>query len=168
MGIVLREARAEELATVAKVMSAAYEEYVPPGAPPDSPWREYLEEVADPWSRLADSTLIVAEDAGEILGAVTFYPKGYPDANFPPGWAGIRLLAVDPGARGRGLGRELTAECIRRAHEQGSIAVGLHTTRWMAVAQAMYERMGFVRTPEHDLHPAEDVLVMAYRLEIGT
>jgi hypothetical protein len=30
----------------------------------------------------------------------------------------------------------------------------------------MYERMGFVRVPEHDFHPGSGIVVMAYRLDI--
>jgi hypothetical protein len=37
----------------------------------------------------------------------------------------------------------LTEECIRRARARGARAVGLHTTTFMAVARAMYERSGW-------------------------
>jgi len=30
----------------------------------------------------------------------------------------------------------------------------------------MYERMGFVRVPEYDFHPAPGITVMAYRLQL--
>jgi hypothetical protein len=36
----------------------------------------------------------------------------------------------------------------------------------MAVARAMYERMGFVRAPEFDFQPAPETVVMAYRLDL--
>lgn len=77
-----------------------------------------------------------------------------------------RLLpGVAPGARGRGVGRALTEECIRRARAAGCPAVGLHTTEFMAVARAMYERMGFVRVPALDFRPVPAIHVMAYRLD---
>ena len=44
--------------------------------------------------------------------------------------------------------------------------LGLHTTEKMSVARGMYERMGFVRVPEFDFHPAPQVVVMAYRLDL--
>lgn len=169
MAITVREARTDELEEVSRVMSAAYEEYMPGTVEPGSPWEEYRKEVADVWSRLGGAELIVAEDDGKILGAVTFYREGSGqgyDASFPPRWSGIRLLAVDPAARGRGLGKLLTEECIRRARELGAVAVGLHTTKWMAIAQGMYERMGFRRVPEHDFHPTDDIQVMAYRFDL--
>lgn len=36
----------------------------------------------------------------------------------------------------------------------------------MHVAKGMYERMGFIRIPEYDFHPAPGVVVMAYRLDL--
>ena len=119
-------------------------------------------------SRRAHATLIVAEEGARILGAVTYYPDGSCEghAGWPRQWAAIRLLAIHPEARGRGVGRALTAECIRRARADGSRAVGLHTTEFMAIARAMYERMGFVRAPEFDFWPLPELHVMAYRLDL--
>ena len=46
----------------------------------------------------------------------------------------------------------------------GAPAIGLHTTREMAVAQSMYERLGFERAPKYDFRPGPTILVEAYRL----
>ena len=79
----------------------------------------------------------------------------------------FRLLGVHPDARGRGIGRLLTEECLRRARRAGRGAMGLHTTQPMAIARTMYERMGFVRMPEHDFYPVPGFHVMAYRLPLS-
>jgi ribosomal protein S18 acetylase RimI-like enzyme len=162
----IREARNDEFDAVAEVMVAAYEEYIPPDS--TGQLLAYREEICDVRSRSAHATLIVAEDFARILGVVTYYPDGRHDARggWPRRWAAIRLLAVHPDARGRGVGRSLTAECIRRARAGGSVAVGLHTTEFMAVARAMYERMGFVRVPDLDFWPIPRIHVMAYRLNL--
>ena len=47
------------------------------------------------------------------------------------------------------------------------MAIGLHTTVQMEVARAMYERMGFVRSPEYDLTVAPPLVVMAYVLKLA-
>jgi GNAT superfamily N-acetyltransferase len=165
--ITLRDARTEELDTVADVMVAAYDEFIPPK--PTGPWLAYRQEIRDVRSRLPDATLIVAEQAGRILGAVTYYPDASRDGNarWPTNWAAIRLLGVHPHARGQGIGRLLTAECVRRAREAGRAAVGLHTTEFMAVARAMYERMGFIRARQFDFWPVPQLRVMAYRLDLA-
>jgi len=164
--IIVRDVRAAELDATGDLMVAAYLEFTPPNAP--SQWQHYLDDIRAVRRRLADSTLIVAEDAGRIVGAVTYYADGSKESagGWPPSWAVFRLLAVHPEARGRGIGRLLVEECIRRARPAGAAAVGLHTTHLMNVARAMYERMGFVRVPERDFFPVPDFRVMAYRLTL--
>jgi ribosomal protein S18 acetylase RimI-like enzyme len=78
----------------------------------------------------------------------------------------VRLLAVGPAGRGRGLGRRLMEECIRRSRAAGAPALTLHTTDMMRVAMGLYERMGFARAPELDFAPAPDVVVKGYRLRL--
>jgi len=163
--IVVRTATAPDLDAAAAVMVAAYAEYLPPD--PTGPWLAYREEIRDVRRRLGAATLVVAADAGRIVGAVTYYPDATQEGHgWPPSWAAIRLLAVDPAARGRGTGRLLTEECLRRARVARRAAVGLHTTPLMAVARAMYERMGFVRVPQYDFSPVPQMHVMAYRLAL--
>jgi ribosomal protein S18 acetylase RimI-like enzyme len=166
-GISLRDARGDEFDDVARVMADAYAQYIPPN--PTGMLLAYRDDVRDVRSRLGESTLIVAEDRGELVGAVTYYPDASAESagGWPAGWAALRLLAVHPTARGRGIGRLLTEECIRRARAAGCPAIALHTTELMAVARAMYERMGFARAPERDFRPAPPILVMGYWLDLG-
>lgn len=159
VAVEVREAQPEELDEAAEMIVAAYEEYrsqVPPGL-----WDGYERSIRDLRSRLPESRLILALEDGKMAGAVTYYP---PDE---ARHAHIRLLAVPPEFRGKGLARILMNECLRRARDEGSTAIGLHTTIMMAIARAMYERMGFVRDPEEDMAVAPGVTVMAYRLELG-
>lgn len=98
---------------------------------------------------LADhAELIVAEDGGRLLGAVAYCcPGSMPRADFfEPEWPIIRMLVVEPAARGRGLGRKLTEECISRARRDGASIIGLHTSPAMQVALAMYLKLGFKLT----------------------
>ena len=90
--------------------------------------------------------IVVAEDGGRLVGGVAYVAADRPKAAyFDPGWPIIRMLVVDPAARGRGIGRSLTEDCIRRARRDGSPVIALHTTPIMAVALPLYLRMGFVR-----------------------
>ena len=162
----IRNARIEELDEVIRVIVAAYDQYAALVSP--EMWAPYARNVADVRSRLDESELIVAEEDGRILGAVTFYPDASVSRGegWPQSYSGIRVLAVHPDARGLGLGRILTQECIRRSRDLGVQYVGLHTTEFMSVARGMYERMGFERAPEFDFRPGPGVLVMAYRLAL--
>ena len=167
----VRDARSEELDQVALLMRDAYQEYR--ASFPAELWEGYLRDIMDVRSRIGISNLIVAEhgrpeEGGRVVGAVTFYPDASQSEreSLPTGWAGLRLLAVPPEARGMGIGRVLMDECIRRSRRLGVPTLGLHTTEMMSVARGMYERMGFVRVPEFDFHPAPQVVVMAYRLDL--
>ena len=164
--LLLREARSDELDNVSLLIRAAnqqYENFLPPEA-----WKFYLKDMMDVRSRLHKSQLIVAELDGQLAGTVTLHLDAEHSSleGWPNGWAGIRLLAVHPTYRGRGIGRALMEECIRRCRKQGIATIGLHTTEMMDVARRMYEKMGFVRVPELDVHPGPGVVVMAYRLDL--
>jgi predicted N-acetyltransferase YhbS len=151
---------------VALVIRDAYLEYK--NSFPLVDWQSYLDNIMDMKSRLGVSELIVAELDGKIAGTVTLYPDAAQSSQemWPQGWAGIRLLAVHPAFRGKGIGRSLMEECIRRCRERNIRTIGLHTAEIMAVAKKMYERMGFTRAPEYDFHPRPDTVVMAYRLDL--
>jgi ribosomal protein S18 acetylase RimI-like enzyme len=89
--------------------------------------------------------LVAEEEGGRIVGAVAYFgPGSEPRADFfEPEWPIIRMLVVDPQARGRGIGRRLTDECIERARRDEAAVIALHTSPAMEVALAMYLRMGF-------------------------
>lgn len=168
MKAVIRDVRPAELDETARLMVESYRQYA--NQIPEHLWKEYAEEIADVKRRLPFSDLIVAERAGRIIGAVTFYEDATQSEHegWPEGFAEIRLLAVDPNARGFGLGRLLTEECIRRASMAGIKTIGLHTSRLMEVARDMYERMGFQRAPDYDFTPDEavDITAIAYTLDL--
>ena len=165
--LVLRNARPEEFSAVSAIIRAAYAEYE--SAMPPERWERYLSRASDVWSRREGTELIVAEVGGQLLGTVTFYPDGSASTGegWPENWAGIRLLGVAPEGRGRGIGHALVDECVRRARARGAAAIGLHTTERMAVAKAMYERMGFRRVQEFDFGPPDAPTVLAYRLDLS-
>jgi DNA-binding MarR family transcriptional regulator/N-acetylglutamate synthase-like GNAT family acetyltransferase len=63
-----------------------------------------------------------------------------------PGVARIRLLLVDPKARGLGLGHRLTEECIKFARKAGYRKVTLWTHSILKAARHVYESAGFKLT----------------------
>jgi GNAT superfamily N-acetyltransferase len=165
--LILRDARPDELDEISDLLRDSYYQYQP--AVPPEVWKPYLDDIMNVRSRLPESELIVAEMAGRLVGTVTLYLKPIPSSReaWPEGWAGIRLLAVRPGYRGKGVGRALMEECFHRCRQAKILNIGLHTTEAMDIARRMYERMGFKRIPQFDFHPRPNMVVMAYHLQLG-
>lgn len=93
--------------------------------------------------------IIIVEHEGRIVGAVGYLPPfGAKGAHFKPEWPIVRMLVVDPQARGLGAGRALTQACIDRARRDRAPEIALHTSEMMTVALPMYLRMGFERVAD--------------------
>ncbi|MET0976292.1 MAG: GNAT family N-acetyltransferase [Leifsonia sp.] len=113
-------------------------------------YRSSFRQVAE---RAAEHQVWVAEDATghELLGAVVTPRRGRSISPLArPGELDFRLLAVDPPARGRGIGALLTRHVLVLARLRGLDDVVMNSGEQMIGAHRLYEKLGFTRMPERE------------------
>ncbi|MGH3729717.1 MAG: bifunctional helix-turn-helix transcriptional regulator/GNAT family N-acetyltransferase [Micromonosporaceae bacterium] len=89
----------------------------------------------------------IAEVAGERAGCVLCVRHDDHTAQ-------LRVLLVEPSARGHGVGSRLVDECLTFAKAAGYERIVLSTNQALHAARRIYERAGFVQVPGQ---PGEDL-----------
>ena len=160
-GVIVRDARPDELASIGDLRVAAYQ--------------------ADGFLTAASGYTPIlhalgADGAGEVLAAVdggqivgTIMLLAWPDGGNVtrgPGEAEVRALAVAPHARGRGIGAALVAAMVERAAGRGIRHLVLLTLPEMRAAHRLYTGAGFGRLPGRDWSPGPGETLLAYGLKL--
>jgi DNA-binding MarR family transcriptional regulator/GNAT superfamily N-acetyltransferase len=78
----------------------------------------------------------IAERDGERIGSVFVVKEGRDTAK-------LRLLLIEPGVRGEGLGKRLVRQCIDFARRKGYRKLVLWTHDNLTAARAIYTKLGF-------------------------
>jgi GNAT superfamily N-acetyltransferase len=94
-----------------------------------------------------DSVIFLAEDQSGPLGFTQLYPI-FSSISAAPAWV-LNDLFVSPGARRSGAGRALLERARQHGLETGARWLSLSTGRDNLEAQALYEKLGWVRDTEY-------------------
>lgn len=102
----------------------------------------------------------IAECDGENVGSVFLVKKSERIAK-------LRLLLVEPHARGLGIGKALVDACIAYARAAGYRKISLWTQKGLDAARGIYEQAGFRLTNEEPHHSfGHDLVAQVWELDL--
>jgi DNA-binding MarR family transcriptional regulator/GNAT superfamily N-acetyltransferase len=103
----------------------------------------------------------IAEKDGERVGSVFLVKKSATVAK-------LRLLLVEPSARGLGIGKRLVNECVQFAREAGYKKILLWTQSELAAARGIYKAAGFELIGEegHDSWSRKNLVAETWEIKL--
>jgi carbonic anhydrase len=108
-----------------------------------------------------EGRLFFAEVDGQPAGCVGV-------RSFAEGICEMKRLYVEPGMRGRGVGRALALEAIKAAKTVGYRRLLIDTLPSMRMAVKLYRELGFTEAPAYYKTPVEGTMFLALDLENWT
>lgn len=165
----VRNAQPDEFKSIGQLLVEVYSNLQ--GFPNQDEQPNYYEKLANVGSftqHPGTELLVAVSGKGSIDGAVIYFQQmryygAGGIATEEQNASGFRLLAVNPSARGKGIGKLLSEACIAKAKTHSNKQLIIHTTNAMQTAWKMYESIGFKRS--HDLDfLMNDFPVFGFRL----
>jgi DNA-binding MarR family transcriptional regulator/GNAT superfamily N-acetyltransferase len=103
----------------------------------------------------------IAEKDGENVGSVFLVKKSQTVAQ-------LRLLLVEPSARGLGIGKRLVSECVRFARRAGYKKILLWTQSELTAARSIYQNAGFkvIGKKKHSSWSRKDLVAETWELKL--
>lgn len=168
---IVRNAKTEEFTKIGNLMVEVYSQLEGFPKPNEQPnYYKMLANIGELTINQGTELLVAVSSENEILGGVVFfndmkyYGSGGTATN-EKNAAGFRLLAVSASARGKGIGKLLIVECIRKAKKANLNQMIIHSTKAMQIAWEMYENLGFKRAVDLDFMQGE-LPVFGFRLPL--
>jgi len=116
--------------------------FTPPSPDAPRPSKEEYQRVFTEMNALPGYELIVAEEAGQVIGTtVLAILPGFAHGVSP--FAVIEYVVVDEACRGKGFGKLLMKYCMDRAKEAGCYKIMLTSDKRRTEAHEFYRSLGF-------------------------
>ena len=126
----------------------------------DATFEALVARVVADYIESGDGDAWIAEVDGEPAGCVFCVRKSERVAQ-------LRLLLVEPSARGLGIGGRLVEECVRFARRSGDDELVLWTNDVLGAARRIYQRAGFELVEEGPHHSfGHDLVEQTWRLKL--
>lgn len=168
--VVLNKENKEEFEETTNVLMNSYLQYETTFGSKEG-FEEYIKNIKKSLYNEHIDRVFIAKDEtdGHISGTLQLFlnsTKAYQIEGFDVERPFIRLLAVSPTERNRGIARALLDGTIDYLKRNGYREVYLHTSEIMEAAVRLYERYGFERFTDFDFNK-ENRLVTCYRYQIS-
>jgi GNAT superfamily N-acetyltransferase len=163
--VAIRRATSGDRDALVAVLLRAYE-----GAWGPTGWDDYRTEIEDVDRRFAHAEVAVATGPGrEVIGTVTVVaPSSALSSRLRADALEVRMLAVDPSARRRGVATALLGWASDRAADLGATALVLQSDADLVAAHELYRRLGFRRVESYDREVADGIMALGYERAVPT
>jgi len=168
--MVIRQATKSDIPEIARLHIASWRATYVKELPEDFLASQDLEGRTARWqARFAEGVqVLVAEDAGALVGFVAFGPAHDPESFREGDWE-IHNIHVEPSRHGQGIGRALFERAVSACREHGAAGVMLWVVKTNAAARAFYERLGMRHDggeQEHTVQPGMVLHEVRYRMPL--
>ena len=132
----IREARNEDVEQITELVFSVLREY---GLEPDPEGIDAdLKDIEQTYFARGGALYVLEDQNGSIIGSYGLYPM-------EPGTCELRKMYLRLEYRGKGLGRWMLEEAIKKAKEMGFREMTLETASALTEAIALYKSFEFVR-----------------------
>ena len=148
MGMIIRLAHTSDASVIGELTERAYRV---DGFLNVEGGEHYAIQLRDASHRIENALVLVAELDGQIVATVTLAVYGNPIAQMAgPGELEVRMLAVAPETRRRGIAEQLMNAAKMHAQSQGLHSIVLSNEAPMDGAHKLYEKLHYIRLYERD------------------
>ncbi|GAA0305150.1 GNAT superfamily N-acetyltransferase [Gracilibacillus halotolerans] len=164
--IIVKELVSEDAEAVRLLLIESYQQYEHYFTP--QAWEEYSNRIVSSIDNPNVDIIFVAELEQRVVGTLQLFRSGVEAYEIPELQIQapiIRLVAVHPEARGRGVGNVLLNNAIQKVKALGESSIYLHTTDFMVHAVQLYKKLGFQRDKTNDFSRG-NMVSKCYRLDL--